>query len=136
MLGRLTYTLDVHADGTTDVAYDLAWSAAETNAWEFGLTFDLPAAFDHLGWYREAQWTAYPPDYVGAVTGRVDDKDVSFRATKRNTVWATMTDAAGHGVAVLRTNGPLHVRGNVARAGRPRRPRHQLRRTGPPQLQL
>ena len=116
-LGRLTYTLDVHPDGTTDVGYEMAWAAADVNAWEFGLTFDMPAACDHLGWYRDAQWTAYPAGHVGAVTGRVDAKDVSFRSTKRNTEWATLTDAAGDGVAVLRGATPLHVRGEVTPAG-------------------
>ncbi len=117
VLGRLSYTLDVHADGSTDVAYSLAWSSPEANAWELGLTFDLPPACDHLGWYRDAQWTAYPPDYIGAVAGRVDAADVSFRSTKRDTVWATLTDAAGDGAAVLRTTAPLHVRGNVTPTG-------------------
>jgi beta-galactosidase len=118
VLGRLTYTLDVHADGTTDVAYDLAWSSADANAWEFGLTFDLPSTCDHLSWYHDAQWTAYPPDYIGSVTGRVDAKDVSFRATKRNTIWATLTDAAGHGMAVLQAGTvPLHVRGEPTADG-------------------
>ena len=117
VLAGLTYTLDVHADGSTDVAYTLDWTGADANAWELGLTFDLPAACDYLGWYRDAQWTAYPPDYIGAVTGRVDAADVSFRSTKRNTVWATLTDAAGGGAAVLRTTAPLHVRGNLTPAG-------------------
>ncbi len=117
VLGRLTYTLAVHADGTTDVAYDLAWTGADTNAWEFGLTFDLPAVCNRLGWYRDAQWTTYPPGHIGAVAGRVDATDVSFRSTKRNAVWATLTDAVGDGVAVLRTTTPLHVRGEVAPGG-------------------
>ena len=117
VLAKLTYTLNVHPDGTTDVDYTLNWTSAEANAWELGLTFDLPAACDYLGWYRDAQWTAYPPDYIGAVSGRVDAKDVSFRSTKRNTVWATLTDPAGDGVAVLRTTAPLHVRGEVTPAG-------------------
>ena len=116
-LGRLTYTLDVHPDGTTDVGYELAWAAADVNAWEFGLAFDLSSAYDHLGWYRDAQWTAYPAGHIGDVTGRVDAKDVSFRSTKRNTVWATLSDAAGDGVAVLRNASPLHVRGEVTPAG-------------------
>ncbi len=87
VLGRLTYTLDVHPDGTIDVAYDLAWTAADANAWEFGLTFDLPAAYDHLGWYRDAAVDGVPARHIGAVAGRVDAKDVSFRS-----------DQAGHGL--------------------------------------
>ena len=114
VLGRLTYTLDVHPDGTTDVAYKLDWASADTDAWELGLTFDLPARCDHLGWSRDAQWTAYPPGHIGAVTGRVDAADVSFRSTKRNAVWATLADPAGTGVAVLRAAGPLHIRAAVA----------------------
>lgn len=94
VLGRLSYTMDVEPNGTTDVKYQLDWTSAKADAWEFGLNFDLPATYDHLGWYRNAQWTIYPPDHIGAVTGRVDGKDVSFRSSKRNTVWATMTDAA------------------------------------------
>jgi beta-galactosidase len=116
-LGRLTFTLDVRADGTTDVRYELAWTSAPANAWELGMTFALPARYDHLGWYRDAQWTAYPPDHIGAVTGRVDAADVSFRSTKRDAVWATLTDGAGDGVAVLRTSTPLHVRANATDGG-------------------
>jgi beta-galactosidase len=117
VLGRLSYTLDVHPDGTTDVAYAVNWTGADANAWELGLTFDLPAAYDRLGWYRDAQWTAYPPGHIGAVSGQVDDKDVSFRSTKRDAEWGTLTDAAGDGVAVLRSTTPLHVRGNATPDG-------------------
>jgi hypothetical protein len=113
VLGRLTYSMEIHPDASADIAYKLDWTAPDANAWEFGVKFNLPTTYNHLGWYRDAQWTAYPSDYVGAVTGRVDAKDASFRATKRNAFWATMTDADGNGVALLRATTPLHVRGNV-----------------------
>ncbi len=117
VLARLTYTLDIHPDGTTDVAYTVKWLGADMNGWELGLTFDLPMSYDHLGWTRDAQWTTYPPGHIGAVTGKVDAKDPSFRSTKRDADWGTITDAAGGGVAVLRTATPLHVRANATDVG-------------------
>jgi beta-galactosidase len=116
-LGWLTYSMVIHPDANIDLTYSLDWSANDKNAWELGLKFALPAACDRLGWYRDAPWTAYPADYVGAVTGRVDAKDVSFHATKRDALWATMSDADGNGVALLRTTTTLHVRGTATPTG-------------------
>ena len=96
VIAKLTYTMDVAPDATIDVTYTVDWTSDEANAWELGVKFNLPQAYDFLSWYRDAEWTAYPPGYIGAPMGRVDSKALSFRSTKRNAVWATFTDAGGN----------------------------------------
>jgi beta-galactosidase len=111
ILGQLAYDLTVNADGKMSWSYHLKWSAADMQAWEFGLKFELPGADDQFSWFRKGQWTEYPPGHIGANMGSVTHEDRSFDSTKRDVVWATVTSRYG-GLTITSADGPLHVRCN------------------------
>jgi hypothetical protein len=110
VLGQLTYELVAHPDGKMDCKYRLKWDAPDMQAWEFGLKFDLPGD-DKFSWYRKGQWTEYPAGHIGANQGSVTHEDRSFESTKRDTVWAAVTTAAG-GLVFQSDGTPLHTRCN------------------------
>lgn len=115
--GQFTYTLDVNPYDTVDVNWKMNWQAADANAWELGLKFLLPAQFDHLSWSREGLWTVYPQGHIGATEGTVTSQNVSFRSTKRDAYWASLTNLGGLGIEAHQADGPLHTRANVTPEG-------------------
>jgi len=111
--GQLHYTLDVGPHAQADIAWNLAWKAANATAMEAGLKFLLPAATDRMSWLSENLWTEYPPDHIGNPTGSVTSKDISFRSSKRNVHWIELCVSGKFGFAALGTDKPLHARGRV-----------------------
>jgi beta-galactosidase len=109
VLGQLTYELVVQPDGKMDWSYHLKWTAADMQAWEFGLKFELPGAGDRFSWFRKGLWTEYPAGHIGANVGSVTHEDRSFDCTKRDVVWASVASPDG-GLAIASGNGPLHAR--------------------------
>jgi hypothetical protein len=103
---------------------------------EIGILFDVAANRDVLSWKRHAPWGFYPAGHIGrpegsapafrhaaewpeAVFGQappwpweLDNTDGGtndFRSTKYNILWASLTDAGGHGVRV-ESDGRQNVR--------------------------
>jgi len=111
--GQLHYTLAIGADAQADVAWNLLWKGTNTTALEAGLKFLLPAATDRMSWLSENMWTEYPPDHIGNPSGSVTSKDISFRSTKRNVHWMTLSGGGKFCLVALHTDQPLHARGRV-----------------------
>jgi hypothetical protein len=111
--GQLHYTLAIGADAQADVAWNLLWKGINATALEAGLKFLLPAATDRMSWLSESLWTEYPPGHIGNPTGSVTSKDVSFRSTKRNVHWMTLSGGGKFCLVALHTGQPLHARGRV-----------------------
>jgi beta-galactosidase len=109
--GALQYTLTGGVDGQVRVEWVLNWTAAACRVWELGLNFRMPDGFGTLAWARDGQWSEYPADHLAALEGRVGLASLSFRSTKLNTRWATLSAADGFGLALIRQAYPLHIRG-------------------------
>ena len=90
----------IYVDGT----------GADVQAWELGVKFQTPKTFDQLTWFRDGQWTDYPADHIGTNFGSAKRDALSFSSSKRNTIWACLSNPAGEGVTLLATSSPLHVR--------------------------
>jgi hypothetical protein len=114
VLGRLTNVLRVHGDGEIEWNYQLAWSAADMQAWEFGLKFNITGAAEKFSWYRHGQWTEYPAGHIGANFGSAGPEDRAFSSTKRDTVWGAVGDESSGGISILGAEGPLHTRCRLA----------------------
>jgi len=113
-LGNLTLTYDIQPDAEISVNWNLDWSATDNDLWEEGLKISVPAAMTHMRWYRDAYFTDYPAGHIGEPYGNCDAADVSFRASKRNLHWLTLTDASNSGVALMPVAGtPLIGRANA-----------------------
>ena len=100
----------MHPDATIDVKWNLDWKAANANAWELGLKFHAPKSFDTLSWSRDGLWTFTPADHIGANVGSAKSGEISFRSTKRDANWAILSAPNRAAVALLKSDGPLHVR--------------------------
>ncbi len=111
--GRLVYTLDVHPDAQADLGWKLAWQAPDAKAWELGMKLRLPKTLDRMTWSRQGLWTEYPPQHIGAADGTATSQDLTFRCTKRDARWMLMSGQGAGGLAVLKTDDPLHVRGRA-----------------------
>jgi beta-galactosidase len=111
--GQLHYTLAIGADAQADVAWNFLWKGTNATALEAGLKFLLPSATDRMSWSRESLWTEYPPDHIGSPTGSVTSKDISFRSTKRNVHWMTLSGGGKFCLVALPADQPLHARGRV-----------------------
>lgn len=92
---------------------------------QYGLVVYLPRAFDTLSWSRRGQWTSYPENHIGRLTGRAralspdhvtvfrkppawDWKDDQtrlgsndFRSTKANVLWAALSRPEGEGLMLV-----------------------------------
>jgi len=123
----------VTPEGGLRVSYDFTYSGTDTRAREVGLQFGVPTWCDKLQWQRRGEWTVYPEDHIGRNEGvatahasgpqtvpptqsfALDDTPIGtndFRSTKRNLVFATLTDKDGYGVGV-EAIGSQHLRAKV-----------------------
>jgi len=109
-MGVFTYTLTPRKDGDVGLDWNLEWKAVEMKAWEVGVKFKLPGAFNELAWEREGQWSEYPADHVGALEGRVRNGTLSFQSVKRDAYWASLSGSEVYGLALIRADSTLHVR--------------------------
>ena len=109
LLAHLIYTVGVTPEGMLEWSYRLKWLSTDVQAWEFGFKFNVSAAYDQLSWFRRGQWTEYPKDHIGANYGSANRKDVSFGATKRDIVWATV-QSPDAGLTIAPIDAALHVR--------------------------
>lgn len=110
-IADIDYTIDVRPNGSLGVTWKMTWKAALADAWELGLRFAAPAATDTLSWSRQAQWSEYPKNHLGAATGSVKATDLRFRCSKRDTLWALFSGSGATGITVLPAGSALHVRG-------------------------
>ena len=110
---QLNYTLAVGTDAHADVAWNLSWKGTNATALEAGLKFLLPAAIDRMSWLSENRWTEYPPDHIGNPMGSTTSKEISFRSSKRNVHWMTLSGSGKFCLVALHSGQPLHARGRV-----------------------
>jgi hypothetical protein len=115
--GQLRYTLSVGADAQADITWNLLWKSTNTTALETGLKFLLPAAADRMSWLSENRWTEYPPDHIGNPAGTAASGDLSFRSTKRDVHWVSVSGAGKFSLVALPADQPLHARGRVEAGG-------------------
>jgi beta-galactosidase len=115
------------------VSYDFTYTGTETRAREVGLQFGVPLWCDKLQWRRRGEWTVYPDDHIGRNDGTamahapgpqtvpptqpfaLDDTPIGtndFRSSKRNFVFASLTDKEGYGVGIEAV-GAQHLRASV-----------------------
>ena len=98
--------------GGMNVNYEMTWQGLGRNAWEVGMVLPCPqltaSKGAELSWDREALWTVYPPDHIGADHGTAKAGTLSFRSSKWNTTWAELVDATGTGIAL---GNRVHIRG-------------------------
>lgn len=128
------------ADGGSGVRIDYEFALAESvDAREVGLSLSTDRALTRLAWTRDGQWSVYPDDHVGRLSGtapafpdgsRPESEGIriqsgqpwkddatsrgsnDFRATKRNVRTAALADGDERGVRVD-ANGDRHVRARV-----------------------
>ena len=110
-MGTLDYSLTVHPNAVVDVKWGLNWTGKEANAWEIGMTLILPGATNKMTWSRDGLWTDYPAKHIGANDGSATNKDLTFRCTKRDTRWVTIS-SAGSSLTAQKLESPLHTRAN------------------------
>ena len=117
--GQLHYTLDVGPDAQADVTWHLDWKAANATAMEAGLKFLLPLTTDRMSWLSENLWTDYPADHIGNPHGSATSKDISFRSSKRNVQWMTLSGNGKFALVALAAgkDKPLHARGHLESNG-------------------
>jgi hypothetical protein len=115
------------------VSYDFRYNGTDTRAREVGLQFGVPLWCDKLEWHRRGEWTVYPDDHIGRNDGlamahapgpetvppkqpfALDDTPMGtneFRSTKRNFVYASLTDKEGYGIGI-EAIGKQHLRASV-----------------------
>ena len=115
------------------VSYDFIYTGTDLRAREVGLQFGVPLWCDKLQWRRRGEWTVYPDDHIGRNEGvamahaagpqtvppaqpfALDDTPMGtndFRSTKRNFVFASLTDKEGYGIGV-EAIGSQHLRASV-----------------------
>jgi hypothetical protein len=128
-----SYRTVITPSGDVTISFDFSYTGPDLLAKEIGFQFDVPLALDHLSWVRKGEWTWYPEDHIGALSGDVvshsgrpaftvptwpyaeDDSPMGsnmYRSTKRNILSATVRDAAGHGWTV-HSDGSQHLRAFV-----------------------
>ena len=129
-----TYVTTITPNGDITISYDFQYEGPEIRATEIGFEFGVPIWMDRLSWKRTGEWTWYPPDHIGALSGDVlahtgrppfviptwpyseDDSPMgsnNFRSTKRNITEASIRDAAGQGWTI-HSDGTQHLRASVA----------------------
>ncbi len=125
-----TYVTTIAPAGDVTVSYDFQYEGPETRAIEIGWHFGMPVWMDHLTWQRTGEWTWYPADHIGALSGDVhahtgkppfviptwpyseDDAPMGsndFRSTKRNITQASIRDSDGNGWTI-HSDGRQHLR--------------------------
>jgi hypothetical protein len=109
--GQITYTLDIGADARANIEWNLAWKGTNASAVEAGLKFLLPAAMDTMSWSCDSRWTEYPADHIGKPGGTVTSRDISFRSSKHDVHWMSLSGAGKYSLVALRSdNNPLSAR--------------------------
>jgi len=123
------------SDGIINIEYNFK-SLINVNPRQIGIVFDLKKSCDTLSWNRKGQWTVYPEDHIGRISGSANafagmhscgpagprvtpdwtwSKDGNklgsndFRSTKSNIYYAQLTNDAGHGLCLV-SDGTQHVR--------------------------
>lgn len=128
-----SYQTTITPAGDVTVSYDFQYAGPEMHAIEIGWHLGVPVWMDHLTWQRTGEWTWYPADHIGALSGDVlahsgmppfviptwpyaeDDSPMGsndFRSTKRNITRASLRDSAGHGW-MIHSDGSQHLRASV-----------------------
>ena len=100
---------------------------------ELGLAFSVPRDCDLLRWERKGEWSVYPPDHIGRLSGQTraiathadqlpptwpwaeDNSPMGcndFRSTKRHIYWASIAYGDGPGIWV-KSDGTQHLRAMV-----------------------
>ena len=109
--GQLTYNFDIGTDAQAKVTWNFTWRANNASAAETGLKFLLPGSTDTMSWFRDSWWTEYPADHIGKPEGTVTSKDISFRSSKRDMHWVSLSGAGAYSLVALRSdNKPLAAR--------------------------
>jgi len=124
----------ISPQGSLLVSYDFTYTGTDTRAREVGLQFGVPLWCDKLQWRRQGEWTVYPEDHIGRNDGvavahasvgqtvppnqsfALDDTPIGtndFRSSKRNFIFASLTDKEGYGVGI-EAIGAQHLRTSVA----------------------
>jgi hypothetical protein len=119
--------------GGVRVSYDFIYTGTDLRAREVGFQFGVPLWCDQLQWRRRGEWTVYPDDHIGRNEGitmahadgpqkvppaqpfALDDTPLGtndFRSTKRNFVFASLTDKDGFGIGI-EAIGSQHLRAMV-----------------------
>ena len=62
------YTFHFRDDGGLDLSYDFA-SNIEFVPRQLGVVLDLDPTYDTVSWRRDAEWTVYPADHIGRISG-------------------------------------------------------------------
>jgi hypothetical protein len=125
--------LRITPEGGLRVSYEFTYTGTDTRAREVGLQFGVPLWCNKLQWRRRGEWTVYPDDHIGRNDGvamahargsqtvppaqpfALDDTPIGtndFRSTKRNFVFASLTDKDGYGVGI-EAIGSQHLRASV-----------------------
>jgi beta-galactosidase len=120
--------------GGLRVHYDFNYNGSDTRAREVGLQFGVPLWCDKLQWHRRGEWSVYPDDHIGRNDGialahapgpqtvpprqpfALDDSVMGtndFRSTKRNFIYASLTDKEGYGIGI-EAIGQQHLRASVS----------------------
>jgi len=110
-VGRLTTIYTVLPNGDVAVKWALAWAATSANLWELGLKLPVSGNLTSMAWAREGFWTDYPKDHIGAIRGTAAPSDLTFRSSKRDVRWVTLTNPNGAGLCALPLENALHTRG-------------------------
>ena len=113
-----SYRTTISREGDITISADFSYAGPDALTKEIGFQFDVPLALDRLSWQRKGEWTWYPEDHIGALSGDVqahsgkpafavptwpfaeDDSPMGsnmYRSTKRNIISAMVRDEAGHG---------------------------------------
>ena len=116
-LGTLACVYDIRPDAEINVNWKLNWTAPDTNLWDAGLKFAVPAAMTQMKWQRDSFFTDYPAGHIGEPTGSARAGATLFRATKRGLHWLTLTDKGGAGLALLTADSPLTGRAEAGAGG-------------------
>ena len=116
-LGTLTTTYDIMPNAEMTVHWTLNWTAPDTNLWEEGLKFAVPAEMSQMAWQRDSFFTDYPAGHLGEPSGTTQAGSVLFRASKRGLHWLTLSSSAGMGLALLTADTPLIGRGGTGAGG-------------------
>ncbi|HEV2398796.1 MAG TPA: glycoside hydrolase family 2 TIM barrel-domain containing protein [Candidatus Sulfotelmatobacter sp.] len=124
----------IFPDGGLAVNYDFTYTGSDLRARETGLQFGVPLWCDRLDWKRRGEWSVYPDDHIGRNEGsamaraaepqpvpptqsfNLDDTPLGtndFRSTKRDFVFASLTDKDGYGVGIQAV-GSQHLRASVS----------------------
>jgi hypothetical protein len=130
-----SFELRFDHQGMLAVSYDFV-SLEEINPRQIGIVFDLPRSFAQLAWQRQGQWTSYPADHIGRLTGQAHAfghglrtgpagpiskpqhawasdwtalGSHDFRSTKTNIERASLANRAGLRCEVL-SDGSQHIR--------------------------